>query len=140
MSLSDPADCVIYDGECMEHVPCCMLQIFSLELAKIPMDGGSVELYGYIAVRDELEPLLNYVVNFSRDEPIIVEQVRMITSIFICNCFREIYLSTHPHTLSRFVHLYKYKTTSGQFWRRFHPHCLLCTCYHMAKPLPKPVH
>jgi hypothetical protein len=46
-------------------------------------------LYGYIAVRDELDPLLNYVVNFSRDEPIIVKQVCMITSIFICNCFRE---------------------------------------------------
>ncbi|RLN03692.1 hypothetical protein C2845_PM13G00010 [Panicum miliaceum] len=46
----------------------------SEKLAKIPMDGGLVELYGYIAVRDELEPLLNYVVNFSRDEPIIVKQ------------------------------------------------------------------
>ncbi|CAN6274833.1 unnamed protein product [Urochloa humidicola] len=74
MSLSDPTDCIIHDGTCMQHCPRFMLQIFSVELAKIPMDGGLVELYGYIAVRDELEPLLNYVVNFSRDEPISVKQ------------------------------------------------------------------
>lgn len=40
---------------------------------------GSIELYGYIAARDDLEPLLNYVVNFSRDDPIIVEQVQIHT-------------------------------------------------------------
>ncbi|CAN6275259.1 unnamed protein product [Urochloa humidicola] len=75
MTLSEPTDCIIGDnGTCMQHYPGFMLQIFSLELAKISMDGGLVELYGYIAVRDELEPLLNYVVNFSRDEPIIVKQ------------------------------------------------------------------
>ncbi|CAL5026859.1 unnamed protein product [Urochloa decumbens] len=75
MTLSDPTDCIIGDdGTCMQHNPRFMLQIFSLELAKISTDGGLVELYGYIAVRDELEPLLNYVVNFSRDEPIIVKQ------------------------------------------------------------------
>jgi hypothetical protein len=66
-----------------------MLQFFSLQLAKIPVDGGLVKLYGYMAVRDDLDPLLYYVVNFSRDEPIIVEQVRMITSILICNYFKE---------------------------------------------------
>uniref|UniRef100_I1QCP2 DUF6598 domain-containing protein n=1 Tax=Oryza glaberrima TaxID=4538 RepID=I1QCP2_ORYGL len=32
------------------------------------------KLYGYIAVRDDLDPLLNYIINFSRDDPIIVEQ------------------------------------------------------------------
>ncbi|WVZ78069.1 hypothetical protein U9M48_025834 [Paspalum notatum var. saurae] len=41
-------------------------------------EHGSVELYGYIAARDRLEPLLNYVVNFSRDDPIIVEQGSLI--------------------------------------------------------------
>lgn len=52
-----------------------MLQIFSLKLAKITVDGGSVELYGYMAARDVLNPLLNYVVNISRNDPIIIEQV-----------------------------------------------------------------
>nr|BAC84343.1 hypothetical protein [Oryza sativa Japonica Group] len=44
------------------------------KLAEIHNDGCLVELYGYIAVRDDLDPLLNYIINFSRDDPIIVEQ------------------------------------------------------------------
>ncbi|XBH71053.1 hypothetical protein VPH35_098581 [Triticum aestivum] len=58
---------------------CCnMLQIFALELAKIPGDNGLVELYGYIAARDEVDMLLNYVVNISRNDPIIVAQGSLI--------------------------------------------------------------
>ncbi|XP_047059250.1 uncharacterized protein LOC124665939 [Lolium rigidum] len=78
MTFSDPTDCIIHDGTCMKHYPRCMLQIFSLEVAKIHVDGGLVELYGYIAVRDDLDPLLNYVANISRDDPIIVEQGSLI--------------------------------------------------------------
>ena len=52
------------------------------------MHGGLVELYGYIAVRDNVDPLLNYVVNFSRDEPIIVKQVHMIISILTFHYFK----------------------------------------------------
>ncbi|KAF0888481.1 hypothetical protein E2562_014718 [Oryza meyeriana var. granulata] len=78
MMLSDPKDCS-QDGEnCRVHEPHRMLQIFSLKLAKIPVDSGSVELYGYIAVRDSLDSSLNYVVNLSRDCPIIVEQGSLI--------------------------------------------------------------
>jgi hypothetical protein len=62
-----------------------MLQILSLKVAKIPLDVGKIELYGYIAARDDLEPLLNYVVNVSRDDPIIVEQVH----IHICIVSRD---------------------------------------------------
>jgi hypothetical protein len=54
-------------------------------VAKIPLDVGKIELYGYIAARDDLEPLLNYVVNVSRDDPIIVEQVH----IHICIVSRD---------------------------------------------------
>ncbi|KAK3156027.1 hypothetical protein QOZ80_2AG0101810 [Eleusine coracana subsp. coracana] len=79
MKLSDPEeDCKFVHGNCMMHSPRRMLQIFSLKLAKIPMDGGPIELYGYIAARDILEPLLNYVVKFCRDEPIIVQQGSLI--------------------------------------------------------------
>ncbi|KAF0895176.1 hypothetical protein E2562_006877 [Oryza meyeriana var. granulata] len=78
MMLSNPTNCIIDDGACMKHLPRNMLQILSIELAKTPVDGGLVELYGYIAVRDELDLLLNYVVNFSRDDPIIVEQGSLI--------------------------------------------------------------
>ncbi|CAL5068104.1 unnamed protein product [Urochloa decumbens] len=55
-----------------------MLQILSLKLAKTPVDCGLIELYGYVAVRDNLDPLLNYVVNFSRGDPIVVEQGSLI--------------------------------------------------------------
>ncbi|XP_020186869.1 uncharacterized protein [Aegilops tauschii subsp. strangulata] len=63
----------------MKHPTSCMLQIFSLAMAKIPQDDDFVELYGYIAVRDDLDVLLNYVVNISRDDPIIVEKGSLIS-------------------------------------------------------------
>lgn len=79
MMLSDPKDGMFYTGSCRNRAPFNMLQIFSLKLAKLPAYGGSVELYGYIATRDVLDPLLNYVVNFSRNDPIIVKQVHTHT-------------------------------------------------------------
>lgn len=71
-------DCCIRDGTCIKHVPTCMLQICSLKLAKSPVDCGSIQLYGYIAVRDDLNPLRNYVVNISRDDPIVIEKGSLI--------------------------------------------------------------
>ena len=75
--LSDPKDCMFFTGRqtCGMHSPGHMLQIFSLKLAKIDVDGGPIELYGYLAARDVLDPLLNYVLNVSRNNPIMVEQV-----------------------------------------------------------------
>ncbi|KAL6629850.1 hypothetical protein ACP70R_029615 [Stipagrostis hirtigluma subsp. patula] len=78
MMLSNPTNCKIRNGECMRHRAYPMLQIFSLKLAKLPMDGGMLKLYGYVAVRDNIDLLLNYVVNISRDDPIIVEQGSLI--------------------------------------------------------------
>lgn len=86
MMFSKPTDCNIdSNGICMSHGTCCMLQFFSLRLAKVPADHGLVELYGCIAVRDRLDTFLNYFVNFSRDDPIVVEQV--CTFIHVCNYF-----------------------------------------------------
>uniref|UniRef100_A0A0E0IB17 DUF6598 domain-containing protein n=1 Tax=Oryza nivara TaxID=4536 RepID=A0A0E0IB17_ORYNI len=79
MMFSKSTDCNIdSNGICMSHGTCCMLQFFSLRLAKVPADHGLVELYGYIAVRDRLDTFLNYFVNFSRDDPIVVEQGSLI--------------------------------------------------------------
>jgi hypothetical protein len=77
------SDCVMVNGSCRNHSPCTPMQIFSIELAQLPVDGGLVKLYGYIAVRDNLDRLLNYVVNISRDDPITSEEVK----ILICNYF-----------------------------------------------------
>ncbi|KAF8704047.1 hypothetical protein HU200_031532 [Digitaria exilis] len=78
MVFSNPTNCIIDNGRCLKHYPRRMLQILSLKLAKTPADCGLIELYGYIAVRDDLDPLLNYIVKFSRDSPIIVEQGSLI--------------------------------------------------------------
>lgn len=59
--------------------PGSMWQVFSIKLVKLPVDGGPVELYGYIAARDHVDSLLNYIVNISRDDPITVDQVQYCT-------------------------------------------------------------
>ncbi|KAF6997785.1 hypothetical protein CFC21_013966 [Triticum aestivum] len=83
MTLTDPAGCLIDigSGYCKRHPPSRMFQIFSLKLAKTPTDDRPIQLYGYIAVRDHLDLLLNYVVNFRRDDPISVEQGSSISMI-----------------------------------------------------------
>jgi hypothetical protein len=80
---SDPTpNCTFHrdDGTCWRHHPTKgMLQFFSFEVAKLPPNAaGSVELYGYVATRDDLDPSLNYVVNISRDDPIVVKQGSLI--------------------------------------------------------------
>ena len=74
-----PTDCRFYNGTCRRHRPTRLLQIFSFKLAELIIFKGPVELYGYIAVRDHMDPLLNYIVNISRDGPIIVKQVQTHT-------------------------------------------------------------
>ena len=93
MMLSNPTDCDMDNGICLRHYPRHMLQIFSLKLAKIPVGAGKVELYGYVAARDELEPFLNYVVNISRDDPFTVEQVHIHTYL---QFFQGISLANRP--------------------------------------------
>ena len=63
----------------MVHSATAMMQIFSLKLEKASTNIGLVQLYGYIAVRDRYDSLLNYIFNRSRDDPIIVEQVHIFT-------------------------------------------------------------
>ncbi|CAN6327881.1 unnamed protein product [Urochloa humidicola] len=64
-----------HEEYCVRHLPCPMIQIFSLRLAKTPVNSGSIQLYGYMAARDDMDGLLNYVFNRSRDNPLIVEQM-----------------------------------------------------------------
>ncbi|KAI4990751.1 hypothetical protein ZWY2020_039122, partial [Hordeum vulgare] len=59
-------------------MPRNMMQIFSMKLAKAPINSGSIQLYGYIAARDEVDLRLNYVFNRTRDDPIIVQQGSLI--------------------------------------------------------------
>ncbi|CAM0903109.1 unnamed protein product [Alopecurus aequalis] len=76
MMFSDPS---FPDREnCEWHYVCPMMQFFTLRLAKVPMDTSSVQLYGYIAARDDVDTLLNYVFNRSRDNSIMVQQGSLI--------------------------------------------------------------
>lgn len=80
--LSDPSkDCILEDGTCIRHAATSMLQILSVKLAKTSVVDGPVQLYGYFAARDLVDPLLNYIVNIGRDDPISVEKVHFHTCL-----------------------------------------------------------
>lgn len=78
MALSERKNCLPNRENCIWHTPTPMMQIFSLKLAKIPIDTASIQLYGYIAVRDGQDSLLNYIVNRSRDEAMLMQQGSLI--------------------------------------------------------------
>lgn len=56
-------------------IPQDMLQFFSLTLAECHVSSGPIELYGYIAARDDVDLMRNYIFNRCRNDPIIVQQV-----------------------------------------------------------------
>ncbi|CAL4956016.1 unnamed protein product [Urochloa decumbens] len=71
--------CTVPDPEnCMLHFPTDMLQVLSVRLVDTPVSKGQMQLYGYIAVRDDRDWMLNYVFKRSRDDPIIVQQGSLI--------------------------------------------------------------
>ncbi|TVU44705.1 hypothetical protein EJB05_04156, partial [Eragrostis curvula] len=72
--LSTNFDCYPDQETCICHGPDDMIQIFSLSLAKTPINSGPIQLYGYMAARDDIDGKLNYVFNHSRDDPVIVQQ------------------------------------------------------------------
>ncbi|KQJ96278.1 hypothetical protein BRADI_3g22090v3 [Brachypodium distachyon] len=74
MIMSQPfTSCQPNWKDCKTHSSFPMLQIFSLKLAHSVVDGP-VQLYGYLAVRDVLNPLRNYIFNRTRADPFIVER------------------------------------------------------------------
>uniref|UniRef100_A0A0E0F1M3 RNA polymerase N-terminal domain-containing protein n=1 Tax=Oryza meridionalis TaxID=40149 RepID=A0A0E0F1M3_9ORYZ len=76
MMLSDPTtDCRPNWSGCIVHSGSSMLQIFSLKLVSVtaPAIGdGPIQVYGFMAVRDHMDCLRNYVFNRSRDKPFVV--------------------------------------------------------------------
>ncbi|KAJ1289209.1 hypothetical protein BS78_02G146600 [Paspalum vaginatum] len=60
------------------YFPRSMLQCFSLTLAECSISNDPVQLYGYIAMRDDRDCMLNYVLNYSRDDPITAQKGSLI--------------------------------------------------------------
>ncbi|CAO2179682.1 unnamed protein product [Urochloa humidicola] len=79
MMFSEATENCVPDPEnCMLHFPRDMLQFMSVMLVDTPVSNGSMQLYGYVAVRDERDWMLNYVFNRSRDDPVTVQQGDLI--------------------------------------------------------------
>ncbi|KAL6870629.1 hypothetical protein ACP4OV_014477 [Aristida adscensionis] len=75
MMLSAPTDCQPNRWNCIKHSETNMMQIFSLKLANATTAAdGPIQLYGFVAVRDLLNPLRNYIFNHTRDDPFLVDR------------------------------------------------------------------
>ncbi|CAL4897818.1 unnamed protein product [Urochloa decumbens] len=95
MRLSDPTDiCHPCWTACKQHIGCDMVQIFSLKLSKLPARAaaGPIQVYGFMAVRDAVDPLRNYLFNRSRDDPFLIQDVRSDPFIYLSGPKRGIYL------------------------------------------------
>ncbi|KAF8675431.1 hypothetical protein HU200_014387 [Digitaria exilis] len=71
-------DCLPVVENCVSHFPQSIFQFFSVQLSKTPISTGPIQLYGYIAARDMRDGMLNYVVSYSRDDPVVVQEGSVI--------------------------------------------------------------
>ncbi|CAN6325748.1 unnamed protein product [Urochloa humidicola] len=67
-----------------------MMRIFSLKLSSHKSKSYPISVYGIIAIRDDLEPLRNYVFNRSRDDAVMIHQDSL--ALPLCSPCRGMYV------------------------------------------------
>ncbi|OEL36832.1 hypothetical protein BAE44_0002149 [Dichanthelium oligosanthes] len=86
MRLTLPTtECLPTSTACGRHVGGPMLQIFSIKVAKLPRAAasGPIQLYGFMAVRDLMDPLCNHVFNHTRDDPFVIQDLHSDPFIYL---------------------------------------------------------
>uniref|UniRef100_A0A0D9XXU1 DUF6598 domain-containing protein n=1 Tax=Leersia perrieri TaxID=77586 RepID=A0A0D9XXU1_9ORYZ len=73
-------DCKPCNSDCQWHTGDSMMQIFYIKLAEISdfattAGGDGIQLYGFMAVRDLLDPLRNYVFNRTKGDPFTIHDI-----------------------------------------------------------------
>jgi len=58
-----------------KYVASTMLQVFSLRFTGV--DQQPLSVYGFVAVRDDCEPLRNYIFNLQEKKPLILPQITL---------------------------------------------------------------
>lgn len=78
---------------CQQHGGCSMLQMYFVKLSKVPAAAGAgpVHVYGFMALRDLLEPGRNYIFNRSREDPFTIQDPGPDPSIPLCGPKRGVY-------------------------------------------------
>ncbi|CAL4989736.1 unnamed protein product [Urochloa decumbens] len=72
------------------QMPQQMMQVFSLRLSSYKSKSYPIGIYGIFAIRDDLEPLRNYVFNRSRDNPVMIHQDSL--ALPLCSPCRGMYV------------------------------------------------
>ncbi|CAL4904339.1 unnamed protein product [Urochloa decumbens] len=72
------------------RTPDHMMQVFSLRLSGYKSKSYPISVYGIFAIRDDLEPLRNYVFNRPRDDPVMIQQDSL--ALPLCSPCRGIYV------------------------------------------------
>ncbi|TVU49102.1 hypothetical protein EJB05_00393, partial [Eragrostis curvula] len=80
------------DGSIYQRDAHYLHRLYKLDDTRETGCSTRIELYGFIALRDLLDPLRNYIFNYTRDDPYIIEDVNSDPFIYLSGPKRGVYL------------------------------------------------